>query len=255
MRITIIGAGNVATHLAESLHAECVEIVQIFSRNLHNAKELANKINAEPIDSLRQLSSKANVCIFAVKDDVIPALLQENSVFFNNDMLLLHTAGSVSIDVFKNYSSQFGAFYPLQTFSKNRKLNFAEIPVFIEGNTGDVVDKIRNLAQKITQKVYSINFEQRQQLHLAAVFANNFTNFMYNIANQLVKEKYLTFEMLLPLILETAQKVQTLSPEEAQTGPALRGDKTTIASHEEMLNEHKNWKQLYQLISEAIMNL
>jgi len=255
MRITLIGAGNVATHLAESLRGECVEIVQIYSRNILNAKELANKVNAEPIDSLRQLSSKANVCIFAVTDDIIPRLLRENSVAFSNDMLLLHTAGSVSIDVFSNYASQFGAFYPLQTFSKQQQLNFAEIPVFIEGNTTAVEDKIRHLAQKITPKVYAVNFEQRRQLHLAGVFACNFPNFMYNIANQLVKEKYLTFEMLAPLILETARKVQTFPPDKAQTGPAARGDKETIAAHIEMLNKHKDWQKLYQLVSEEIMNL
>lgn len=255
MRITIIGAGNVATRLAESLHGECVEIVQIYSRNLFNAKELANKVNAEPIDSLQQLSPRANVCIFAVTDDIISQLLQENSAVFGNDMLLLHTAGSVSIDVFSNYASQFGAFYPLQTFSKKRQLNFAEIPVFIEGNTSVAEDKIRHLAQKITSKVYAVNFEQRRQLHLAGIFACNFPNFMYNIANQLVKDKYLTFEMLVPLILETAKKIQILPPDEAQTGPAVRGDRATIAKHIEMLNEHKNWQQLYQLVSEDIMNL
>jgi predicted short-subunit dehydrogenase-like oxidoreductase (DUF2520 family) len=241
--------------LAESLHDECVEIVQIYSRNIHNANKLANKVNAEPINSLRQLSSKANVCIFAVTDDIIPSLLRENSVVFVNDVLLLHTAGSVPIDVFSNYASQFGALYPLQTFSKQRQLNFAEIPVFIEGNTTSVEDKIRHLAQKITPKVYTVNFEQRRQLHLSGVFACNFPNFMYNVANQLVKEKHLTFEMLLPLILETARKVQTLLPNEAQTGPAARKDKAIITSHIEMLNEHKDWQKLYQFVSEEIMNL
>ncbi|MCL2597781.1 MAG: DUF2520 domain-containing protein [Paludibacter sp.] len=255
MRITIIGAGNVATHLAESLHNECVEIVQIFSRNLFNAKLLADKVNAEPIDSLQQFSPKANVCIFAVTDDVITALLQENSAVFGNDVLLLHTAGSIPIDVFNNYTSQFGVFYPLQTFSKQRQLNFSEIPVFIEGNTRAAEDKIRHLAQKITPKVYAVNFEQRRQLHLAGVFACNFPNYMYNIANQLVKSKFLTFEMLVPLIVETANKIQTLPPDKAQTGPAIRGDKATIARHIEMLNEHKNWQKLYQLVTEEIMNL
>ncbi|MDR2823883.1 MAG: DUF2520 domain-containing protein, partial [Prevotellaceae bacterium] len=194
MRITIIGSGNVATHLARSLHAECVEIVQIYNRNLHNAKELARKVDAEPINSLRQLSAKTNICIFAVADDAIPTLLKENSAAFSNDTLLLSTAGSVPIDVFSNYAAQFGAMYPLQTFSKNRELNFAEIPVFIEGNTKATEDKIRHLTQKITQKIYAVNFEQRRQLHLAGVFACNFPNFMYNIANHLIKEKSLNFQ-------------------------------------------------------------
>lgn len=254
MRITLIGAGNLATHLAESLHSQCVEIVQIYSRNMHNAKELADKVNADPINDLKQISLRANVCIFAVIDDAIPVLLRENSATFNNDMLLLHTAGSVPVDVFNDYSSQFGAFYPLQTFSKKRQINFAQIPVFIEGNTGETENKIRHLAQKITQKVYSVNYEQRKQLHLAGTFACNFPNFMYSIANKLVKEKFLTFEMLIPLILETAQKIQTLPPDEAQTGPAVRGDNATIAAHLQMLCEHKGWQKLYRLISEQIIN-
>ncbi|MDR1654303.1 MAG: DUF2520 domain-containing protein [Prevotellaceae bacterium] len=255
MRITIIGSGNVATHLAVSLHKECVEIVQIYSRNMQNAIELANKVGAEPVDNLNKLSGKANVCIFAVTDDIIKELLSKNANVFSSDTLLLHTAGSVSIDVFDNYAAQFGAFYPLQTFSKKRELDFSEIPVFIEGNTQDAENRICHLAQKITKKIYAVNFEQRKQLHLAGVFACNFTNFMYYIANELIKEKSLNFKMLVPLIFETAHKTETLPPAEAQTGPAIRNDSATITQHIKLLENHKDWQQLYKFISEEIKKL
>ena len=156
------------------------------------------------------------------------------------------------MDVFKSYSKHYGVIYPVQTFSKKRELDFREIPLCVEGNTGPVKERIKRFAEKLSDKIYEIDSTQRKELHLAAVFACNFPNYLYQVAGKLLEDKGLSFAMLRPLIFETADKVMLLNPEEAQTGPAKRGDESIMNVHKNMLKNDKDLLKIYTILSEGI---
>jgi len=252
MKLVIAGSGNVATHLATSLYSNGCEISQIFSRKKENAETLAKKVGAQAIENLKNIDTAADVCVFSVSDDAIPSLLADNAKCFGKKTLLVHTAGSVSVDVFRGFSENYGVLYPLQTFSKDRTVNFNEIPIFIEGNDFLAEQKVRDLARILSFKIYPVTSEQRKRVHLAAVFACNFANDMYNNAGKILGKNSLPFEVLRPLIMETARKVQTLSPAAAQTGPAIRHDKTTMQQHLKILENQPNLHEIYKILSENI---
>ncbi|MDR2854311.1 MAG: DUF2520 domain-containing protein [Prevotellaceae bacterium] len=252
MKLVILGSGNVATQLANSLYANGCEISQVFSRNKENAETLATQVNAQPIDNLKNIDITADVCVFSVSDDAIAPLLTAGGNYFGKKTLLVHTAGSVSIDVFSGFATNYGVLYPLQTFSKNREVNFNEIPLFIEGNDFVTEQKVRDLARVLSFKIYPTTSEQRKRVHLAAVFACNFANNMYHNAGKILEASGLPFEVLRPLILETARKVQHLSPAVAQTGPAVRHDNTTMQQHLKMLENQPHLQEIYKMISEDI---
>ncbi len=249
MKIALIGAGNVATHIAEALHKSEVEIVQVYSRNIANAASIAQKTGTSPFDDISQIDESVDVLIFSVKDDAIPGLLKQIG---HKDKLMLHTAGSVAMDVFKGYSTTYGVLYPLQTFSKNKTVDFTEIPLFIEANNEKALRMTENLARKLSSKIYPIDSEQRKKIHLAAVFACNFTNYLYDVSAEIVAESKLPFDVLKALIKETADKIDSLSPYEAQTGPALRGDKQTMNKHIELLKDQPEWQEIYRVLSDGI---
>jgi len=169
------------------------------------------------------------------------------------DKLVVHTSGSLPMDVLKEVSSNFGVFYPLQTFSKSRKADFKSIPICIEANTADNENHLVDLGTSISGNVQHINSEERKILHLAAVFACNFPNYMYTIAEQILARNKLDFNFLKPLIEETAAKVQTIDPHNAQTGPAKRGDKIIMNQHLELLKDSPGFKDIYKLISSEIL--
>jgi predicted short-subunit dehydrogenase-like oxidoreductase (DUF2520 family) len=195
------------------------------------------------------INPDADIYLISVSDFAICSLLQE--INFNNK-LIAHTSGSISMDDLKKYSNNYGVFYPLQTFSKYREVNFSNVPFCIEGNTLSNEQILVDLASIISKDVRIINSEQRKQLHLSAVFASNFVNHMYAIAAEIANQKDLPFEILLPLITETASKIQNMTPTEAQTGPTVRNDKNTINEHLNMLNYNPKLKKLYSLLSENI---
>jgi len=167
---------------------------------------------------------------------------------------VVHTAGSVAQNVFKNYSKNYGVFYPFQTFSKNKEVNFSEIPICIEANNEKFENKLINLAKKLSENVYKMNSEQRKYLHIAGVFANNFTNHMYYIASEILKQKNIDAEIINPLIKETANKLEKLSAYNAQTGPALRNDTESIKKHLNLLSSQPEFMEIYKLISKDIFN-
>jgi predicted short-subunit dehydrogenase-like oxidoreductase (DUF2520 family) len=250
MRISIIGSGNVATHLAAAFKNAGHRIVQVYSRDLHNAALLAYHVGAEAIDDLNSINPETDLLVISVKDDAIIPIAQALARY---QKLTIHTSGSTDIDALSAIVPNAGVLYPLQTLSKNKEVDFKTVPLCIEGTSEEITLLLEHLARTISNNVYRVNSAQRKTLHLAAVFACNFPNYLYDVAQQLLAKEGMEFEMLRPLILETAQKVQDHLPAEVQTGPAIRNDETTMAAHLQMLNDQPALKTLYALISQAII--
>ena len=250
--VVIIGAGNLATQLSLALHEKGIEILQVYSRTEESAKVLAKKVESDFTNSLHEINSKADLYIFALSDKALLPTLGEMFVPMEK---VVHTAGSIPADVFDNYARDYGVFYPLQTFSKQRKVDFSNIPICIEANDKELQNELFDLGTKISNSVHLITSEQRKQLHLAAVFTCNFVNHMYSIGQKLLEEKDVNFELLQPLIQETAQKVLELDPISAQTGPAVRFDEEIMNSHEKALKDSPDFQKLYRFVSESIYKM
>lgn len=246
MKAVFFGSGNLATHLSLALQNKGIEIVQIYSRTRSNAMILAEKLGTSYTNSLSEIDRNADIYFYALNDMYFLKIIEEYDL---PDAIHVHTAGSVSMDYFKGRAFSYGVFYPLQTFSKKREIDFSLVPICIESSSIEVQETLSELAQLISTKLYYISSEQRKKLHLAAVFACNFTNYMYDIAYEILEEAGLGFDIIQPLITETADKVSTLVPYEAQTGPAVRYDKNTINKHLQMLKKTRIPKKIYKLLS------
>jgi predicted short-subunit dehydrogenase-like oxidoreductase (DUF2520 family) len=249
--IVLIGSGNVATQLGIALHEAGYFISQVYSPTKRSAEALSKRINAEAITDLKKLALNASVYILAVKDDAIALVAKELKL---KDKLIVHTSGSVPMDVLKTASKNYGVFYPLQTFSKDKQIDFRTVPVCIEANSKETSDQLQYFAKSISGNVKKVNSEQRRKIHLAAVFACNFSNHMYVIADKLLAKDKLSFDLLRPLIQETADKIKNNAPAKMQTGPAIRGDKATIGAHTKLLGKEKNLQRIYTLLSESIIS-
>ena len=248
MRIAFIGAGRLATNLGLTLLGAGHEIVSVYSRTMQSAEALAERIGGKPVDRAENLPMEADAYIIAVKDsalaEVIPAVTKgrEHQVF-------MHTAGSMPMSMFQGMARHYGVFYPMQSFSKERPVDFAEIPTFIEANDEKAMQVIRRLAESITERIYPLSSDDRQYLHLAAVFACNFVNHCYAMSAEILEQHGMSFDVMLPLIDETARKVHQLHPQEAQTGPAVRYDENVIRHQIQLLREHPFMKDLYERMS------
>lgn len=251
MKIVLIGAGNVAWHLAPALKKQGHEIVAIFSRTKKSAVALAKKVRSNAVSKIEDIPPTADLYILALQDKAISEVARSLSFIPKN---IVHTSGSVPVSVFPRKFRNTGVFYPLQTFTKSRKVNFKEIPLLIESNDPKTKKLLLNLANSISEHVQFITSEKRKKIHLAAVFANNFVNYLYSIASDILKENQLPFDLLKPLILETALKIKESSPEKIQTGPARRADTEIIRSHLKLLSGKKERKAVYDLISKSIIN-
>ena len=244
LKIVILGTGNLAKHLYTAfLKADGVDVVQVVGRNqteLEHFSEHAN--NSNDFTSIED----ADVYLIAVKDD---AITEVSNYLSNKKGIVVHTSGATDLNAIKPENR--GVFYPLQTFTKGKIVDFSSIPICIEVEERESLETLRKLAGSISQNVHHIDSEQRKKLHLAAVFVNNFTNYLYGVGEELCLEEGLSFDLLKPLILETAEKVRTISPKEAQTGPASRNDEKSMESHLELLN-NKEHITLYKLLSQAI---
>ena len=233
------GAGNVAWHLSQVLKTAGFVPIGVYSLHKDKAETLANILQCNAYDSFNKVNEQACIFVISVKDDAITDVFEKAYAACPNS-IFIHTAGSVSIDVFKNKAKSYGVLYPLQSFSIKRDLDFNNIPLFVEGNNENTTSLLCSIATKISkQPVTILNSEQREKMHLAAVFASNFTNHCYACAKQLLEESGVNFCALLPLIDETCKKVHELSPEDAQTGPAVRYDKTVLSMQEKMLQGAK----------------
>lgn len=243
--IILIGSGNVATHLGINLKNNNINIVQVISSTSKNAEILASKLDSYFSNNISDLK-EADLIIVAVSDNVIGNIAKH----FTNTPVV-HTSGSIGLEVFKN-NKNAGVFYPLQTFNKNVEVSFNEVPICIEANNKDFEKEITQLAQHISKKVVKMNSIQRKQLHIAAVFACNFSNHMFSIADNILQKSKIDFNLLYPLIMQTIKKVEKNSPKNVQTGPAKRNDKIIIESHLQSLE--KNQKEIYKLITNSIIS-
>lgn len=250
-RIVLIGAGNVATHLGVALQKAGHEVAQVYSRTEASAGRLAGRLGTAFTTSLADVCTDADIYIVSVKDDVLPGLLP-SVVEGREGALFVHTAGSVSMDVWRDVSARFGVLYPMQTFSKAREVDFATVSFFIEANSRQDLEVLKALALSLSPKVYEATSAQRMYLHVSAVFACNFANHMYTLSARLMEEHGLPFEALLPLIDETSRKVHVLTPRAAQTGPAVRRDASVTGKHLEMLADMPDVRELYEKITESI---
>jgi len=244
--IILVGSGNVATYLGIALQNCNYNIVQVYSRSIENAKKLAQKLNTNFTNDLTQLKS-TDLIIVSVNDDAISTVLSKLK-----NTAIVHTSGSVRMDVFEPNFSDFGVFYPLQTFNKEIELAISETPFCIEGNSKAFEKELIEIAKNLSSNVITMNSVQRKQLHIAAVFACNFSNHMYSIADDLLAKKNIDFSILLPLIRQTVQKLEANSPKEVQTGPAKRKDLQTIKNQINLL-EDDDLRNIYKLITNQIL--
>lgn len=252
LRVVMLGSGAVATHLSLALVQAHHEIVQVYSRNLANAEELAKQVQASAISNLSNLCPDADIYIVSIKDDAIASFI---SAVPHQHGIWVHTAGSVDMEILQNYTQRVGVLYPLQTFSKSKSVDFKKIPIGIEASNSADLEIIRNLALSISEQVTEMNAKQRGILHVSAVFACNFVNFMYSTAQEIMAKEHIPFEMIRPLILETAEKAQKHLPKEVQTGPAVRNDIQTLKKHEALLAHSPQWLTIYKNLSQEIAEM
>lgn len=249
--IVFIGAGNLATNLAKALYCKGFRIVQVYSRTEESARTLAQAVEAAYTTDLSSVAGDARLYIVSLKDAAFVELLPQ-IVSGKKGALWVHTAGSIPMNIWEGQADRYGVFYPMQTFSKQRAVDFQDIPVFVESNSVEDIRFLKEIASALSERVYEATSEQRKSLHLAAVFTCNFTNHMYALASDLLKKYQLPFEVMLPLIDETARKVHELEPRLAQTGPAIRYDENVINSHLQMLADEPEMHEIYELISKNI---
>jgi predicted short-subunit dehydrogenase-like oxidoreductase (DUF2520 family) len=248
MRIVCLGSGNVATHLAAAFYKAGMEIVQVWSRDINHAAELARTVKADAIDNLEQVDTTADLYLIAVKDDAIGKIALSLQAIKG---LVVHTSGATSIDVLQGFS-QYGVLYPLQTFSKHKDLNLSDAPFCLEASSEQAYVLLEQAAKTIGSAIYKIDSAERKVLHVAAVFACNFTNHLYQLANTILSANNLQFDILKPLIMETALKVQHNVPVEVQTGPAVRNDEQTMNNHLDLLKGLPELQEIYETLSNSI---
>ena len=251
MKIALVGAGRVASCMGPRLKEAGHTIVAVYSRTIEHAKELAAVVDAPAFDKLEALT-EADVYLTMLSDDALTALASD-IVKACPEALFLHTAGSVPMDIWKNAGAKrYGVLYAMQTFSKGIKIDWAQVPVFIEGSSVKELETVKSLALDLSPNVTPLSSKGRKKLHVAAVFTCNFTNHMFAISEQLLKEEGIHFSVMLPLVRETARKVETMSPTAAQTGPAVRGDRKVVSEHLELLKDNSEFADIYRLISTDI---
>lgn len=247
VKVVLIGAGNVAQHLVLAFQkSNQIELVQVFARNTN---QLTHLLDGDRLTANYTDLKQADIYIIAVNDNAISEV--SGQLPFENK-LVVHTSGSVAMTDL-NAKNRRGVFYPLQTFSKSKEVNFDEIPLCLETENPSDYAVLETLAKEISNVVYAVSSEQRKALHVAAVFVSNFTNHMYHLGNEICEANNLDFAILKPLLTETANKVQWLSPKEAQTGPARRNDTTTINAHLAFLTDN-NQKEIYKLLTKSIID-
>ncbi|MBG6236342.1 putative short-subunit dehydrogenase-like oxidoreductase (DUF2520 family) [Pedobacter sp. CAN_A7] len=250
MKVVCLGSGNVATHLASAFKASGADLIQVYSKTLANAHALASVLNSQAIDNLQLLNREADLYLISVSDDAIAGLVGQLNWLKG---LVVHTSGATSLSVFEDQGiSHYGVLYPLQTFSKSRPVDFQTIPLCLEAGTSEDLQTLHLAAATLSTLVYNVSSADRKLLHLAAVFACNFSNHLYHLSADLLARNHLSFDLLKPLILETAAKVQSAKPYDVQTGPAIRGDEATMNRHLELLQEEPVLTDIYKTLSKSI---
>jgi predicted short-subunit dehydrogenase-like oxidoreductase (DUF2520 family) len=252
--ISFIGSGNLAWHLAPAFDNAGFIVKEVYSLNARHAEALTERLyQAEVKATLDFSTSDSSVFIVAVNDDSINEIARE--IILPEDAVLAHTSGSVPLtDLQFAATTNIGVFYPLQTFTKNKKIDFKQIPIFIESNNEETELVLSTLSKAISNHVKKISSEERKALHIAAVFASNFTNHMLTLSQKILQQNSMEFEWLKPLIIETINKSLQVGPEDAQTGPARRGDLETLEKHMALLQNDPQLSEVYKIISQHIIN-
>ena len=250
MRVVLIGSGNTATVLGKLIVRADHEMLQVFSRQTNHARELAAKLDCDFTTDLEMLRKDADLYLVAIADN---ALLNIESWLNTGRKLVMHTAGSVSMQVLEKVSMNFGILYPLQSLRKDLD-EIPEVPLLIDANTPENLALIEDFARSLSQQVYHANDHQRESTHLAAVIVSNFSNHLYTLAADFCSKENLDFKMLQPLIEEVATRLRSTSPNQVQTGPAIRNDLVTIEKHLNKLSAFPELQRFYQLFSEEIIH-
>jgi predicted short-subunit dehydrogenase-like oxidoreductase (DUF2520 family) len=250
-KITLIGAGRAATALGKALLQKGHTVLQVWSRSAEAASTLADTLHASAITDLKKITPEADIYIIAVKDDAIETIANELQV---GDKIIAHTSGIKSKEALKQAGANYGIFYPFVSMTKEADIDFKNALMMIEGSNDATVTQLKSLATTISGNVRIVQEAQRQSLHLAAVFANNFTNHMYAVAEEILAGKGMSFDDLRPLIAAHTSTVLQLSPSLLQTGPAIRHDSSTIDTHLSLLQQNEEIKRLYLTLTEAIQN-
>jgi predicted short-subunit dehydrogenase-like oxidoreductase (DUF2520 family) len=248
--VTIIGTGNVATHLVQALHKAGIKVDLVIGRSMDSCKSLALSVNARYSSNISSTQITSNLAIIAVSDDAYPEVISQ--LLLSPSTVVAHTSGSLSIDILSKLPNSHGVFYPLQTFTIGRSVDFSGIPICIEASSEKAMQTIEEIALKLSSKTLQITSLQREQIHLAAIFSSNFVNYLYLCSEELMQDNGLPFELLHPLIAETTSKAIEINPENAQTGPARRNDLRILQKHISMLKSSE-MKQLYTFLSEQII--
>jgi predicted short-subunit dehydrogenase-like oxidoreductase (DUF2520 family) len=248
LRVCLIGSGNVATRLGIALKQYGSEIVMVYSPTLKNAEKLGKQLRAAAVSNLHNLPDDVDVYIMCTKDDAIKPIARH---LRKTNACVIHTAGSIPMDAL-HLCKWHGVLYPVQTLSAQREIDFRTVPMLIEANNAKSKAIIRKVASTLSGKVYWMNSNQRLHVHLAAVYANNFVNYMYQAAGKILEGQDIPFDILQPLIEETANKIKKLSPANAQTGPAIRNDLRVQKQHNAALKSSPRLRKLYKEISQAI---
>lgn len=250
LAVTIIGSGNVASHMGRALNP-FVEIRQVYSRRPFRAQKLADELGVPAVSNWEEINTDSDVYIVAVKDDVIQTLAGKLSV----KGIIAHTSGTVNMEVLSPVSHHYGVFYPLQTFSEERTPDWDRIPMLLEASDEESLQVLHTLADFLSNQVEDVDSKQRAKLHIGAVFANNFTNYMMYVAQDIMRESNINASLLKPLVEETISKSFDHNPKDIQTGPARRGDQKTLEKHLKALAEYPAYAQLYAIISQQIQDL
>jgi len=254
MQVVLLGAGKLARHLGPALVQRGMNIVAVYNRSLVAAKGLAAQLGVATLatDDWAQLPKNADLYLLAVADQAIGPVAQQLSAQLGPDVPMAHTSGATPITVLAPFTSRFGGLYPLQSFSNHRPIDFAQIPFCVQASDPTLLNLLRAMAQKMSPQVYELDDAQRAQLHLAAVFANNFVNYLIGQSQQILAQAAIPRTILFNLIRETIEKLEVQDAASAQTGPAIRGDQATIEKHLQLLAANPAARAVYQLISEQI---
>jgi predicted short-subunit dehydrogenase-like oxidoreductase (DUF2520 family) len=253
-KIAIIGAGNVAWHLAPALEEAGHTITEVYARTIQSADKIIERVyEAEATDDLDFSESKAEFFILAIKDEAIPEV--SDAIILPENAILVHTSGSVDMASLNLSSAAYtGVFYPLQSFTIGKKVEWSTLPILVESEDDEVLQMLKKLAKSLSHQVFTVRSKDRKALHVAAVFASNFSNHMIRIAEEIMRRQGLDFEMLKPLIIETISKSLEIGARNAQTGPAVREDYETLEEHHQFLNYNEEIAEIYRLISQDIID-
>ena len=249
--ISIIGTGNVAWHLGNAFAKAGIEIKHIAGRDQDKTKQLAELLGTKSYGVLEEEIPESDLYLLAVKDDVIRTVFEK---IYKKGRFIVHLAGAIEGNILAMRNNNYGVIWPMQTLSKNNDIDLQHTLIAVSGNSPESQLMLKELACQISSRVIEVSDVQRAVMHLSAVWINNYTNHMYDIAYNLLKENNLSLELFYPLMEEHLTKLKEIAPDQLQTGPAIRGDMSTLAKHKSMLKNHKYWKELYDTLAKSILH-